>query len=82
MRTLANELTVWEALAMLCRGRDGTPMTEERARWTLRSIGMKEDEINSPYPEESLEELFVLMVDEDKLKSAAEEASEWMIARN
>jgi hypothetical protein len=75
-------LTVWQALALLGESRDGTCMSEARARKALRQIGMKDSEMDEPYPEEAMGELMHLMESPECLDKASEEAGEWMINRN
>jgi hypothetical protein len=81
--TIATEpITVWQALSLLGAARDGSVMSEERARRALRDIGMKESEMNEPYPEEGVHELLHLLEHPDCLDKTVEEASKWHINRN
>lgn len=75
-------MKVWQALSFLGLARDGIRMTEERARKALRNIGMKEEEMDQPYPEESMEELLYLFIFPEDLDKTVEEASQWQISRN
>jgi hypothetical protein len=82
MTVQAEPITVWQALSLLGIGRDGVPMSEERARRALREIGMKESEMDEIYPEEGVQELLHLIESPDCLDKAVEEANEWMVLRN
>jgi hypothetical protein len=75
-------LTVWQALSLLGLARDGQVMPEQRARQALRDIGMKEEEMDEPYPEDGIDELNYLINNPENLDKTVEEASEWMIKRN
>jgi hypothetical protein len=76
------QISVWQALSLLGMSRDGTPMSEERARRALRDIGMKEEEMNAPYPEEAMDELEHLINNPKCLDKTVEVASKWMLSRN
>jgi hypothetical protein len=76
------QITVWQALSLLGLSRDGQPMSEKRARKALREIGMKESEMNEPYPEEGILELMHLIENPECLDKTVEEAAAWMIKRN
>jgi hypothetical protein len=75
-------ITVWQALSILGKSRDGVCMSEQRCRKVLRQIGMKKHEMDQPYPNESFSELCYLLENPDKLDKTVEEASEWMVSRN
>lgn len=75
-------LTVWEALSFIGMAKDGVPMSESRARKALREIGFKKSEMDQPYPKESMDELFDLVLHPEKLDQTVEEANEWMVTRN
>ncbi len=77
-----SQITVWQALALLGKARDGTPMSEQRARRALRDIGMKRHEMDEPYPREAIPELEHLLQNPDCLDKTVEEANQWQISRN
>lgn len=76
------QITVWQALSLLGAARDGSPMSEDRCRKALRDIGMKDCEMDEPYPEESLGELAHIMDHPECLDKTVEEASRWHLQRN
>lgn len=57
-------------------------MSEARCRMALNQVGMKRHEMDEPYPEQSIPELFDLMNHPDRLEKQSLEASRWMINRN
>lgn len=79
---LVHSITVWQALSLLGTARDGSPMSEDRCRKALRDIGMKDCEMDEPYPEESLPELAHLMENPRCLDKTVKEASAWHLQRN
>jgi hypothetical protein len=77
-----SNITVWQALSLLCMSGGGVPLSEERSRNALRQVGMKRHEMDEPYPESKIEELLYLIEHPDYLEKSARKASEWMIKRN
>ncbi len=75
-------IKVWQALSLLSKSHDGKPMSEARCRMALSQVGMRRREMDEPYPEASIPELFELMQHPDRLEQQSLEASQWMIHRN
>lgn len=82
---------MFEALSMLTAAKEGyMPDKEdaveefgERSKRILREIGMKEDEINSEYPDQALNEgLFLLCNNPTAFAHQALASAAWLIRKN
>lgn len=86
-------MKTYEALAILCAARDGSRWTifskaavkryKEHAKRILREIGLTREEIESPFPEESVQYgLHLIDTDPAEFLRQAREARQWVNERN
>ena len=84
-------MKTYEALSMLYAARDGQIPTKrsavkqygERSLAILKELGMKEEEINSQYPDDMLKDgLFLVTNHPTEWSRQAKASASWLISRN